>query len=127
MSAPEIAAMWMTDESHVRKVIHEFNERGLDSLRPNYRGGRPRRIDRDDRRRIVAVAGARPDSQGVPLTRWSLPRIVEVSPAHLQRLLCAAGSPSSARDPGRPAPTPTMPPRQNGCCRSTSGLPRVEW
>lgn len=100
MSAPEIAAMWMTDESHVRKVIHEFNERGLDSLRPNYRGGRPRRIDRDDRRRIVAVAGARPDSQGVPLTRWSLPRlslylagegIVEVSPAHLQRLLCEAG------------------------------------
>src|SRR3954452_3996652 len=25
---PQIAAMWMTDESHVRKVIHEFNERG---------------------------------------------------------------------------------------------------
>jgi transposase len=100
MSAPEIAAMWMTDESHVRKVIHEFNERGLDSLRPNYRGGRPRRIDRDDRRRIVAVAGARPDSHGVPLTRWSLRRlslylagegIVEVSPAHLQRLLREAG------------------------------------
>jgi transposase len=100
MSAPEIAAMWMTDESHVRKVIHDFNERGLDSLRPNYRGGRPRRIDRADRRRIVAVAGARPDSQGVALTRWSLPRlaghlkdagIVEISPAHLQRLLCEAG------------------------------------
>jgi 1,4-alpha-glucan branching enzyme len=36
MSAPEIARMWMTDESHVRKVIHEFNERGWDSLRPNY-------------------------------------------------------------------------------------------
>ena len=24
MSAPEIASMWQTDESHVRKVIHEF-------------------------------------------------------------------------------------------------------
>ena len=34
MSAPEIASMWQTDESHVRKVIHEFNERGLDSLDP---------------------------------------------------------------------------------------------
>lgn len=32
MSAPQIAEMWMTDESHVRKVIHEFNERGLDAL-----------------------------------------------------------------------------------------------
>ena len=39
-------AMWMTDESHVRKVIHEFNERGFDSLDPDYRGGRPRRITR---------------------------------------------------------------------------------
>ena len=25
----QIAAMWMTDESHVRKVIHDFNERGF--------------------------------------------------------------------------------------------------
>jgi transposase len=46
------------------------------------------------------VAGARPDRQGVPLTRWSLPRLaahlaehalVIVSPAHLVRLLAAAG------------------------------------
>jgi Homeodomain-like domain len=27
-SVPQIAAMWMTDESHVRRVIHDFNERG---------------------------------------------------------------------------------------------------
>ena len=100
MSAPQIADMWMTDESHVRKVIHDFNERGLDSFRPNYRGGRPRRIDRDDRKRIVAIAGARPDAQGAALTRWSLPRLsqnlserglVEVSPAHLSRILAEAG------------------------------------
>jgi hypothetical protein len=32
---PQIARMWLTDESHVRKVIHEFNEEGFDSLRPN--------------------------------------------------------------------------------------------
>jgi len=41
MSAPAIAHAWQTDESHVRKVIHECNERGLDSLDPDYRGGRP--------------------------------------------------------------------------------------
>ena len=28
MSAPQIAEMWRTDLSWVRKVIHEFNERG---------------------------------------------------------------------------------------------------
>lgn len=97
---PQIAQMWMTDESHVRRVIHEFNERGMASLDPDYRGGRPRRITRGQRRQAVAVAGARPDRQGVALTRWSLPRladhlaerdIVQISPAHLGRLLADAG------------------------------------
>ena len=76
-SVPQIAAMWMTDESHVRRVIHEFNERGMASLDPEYRGGRPRRITDEQRRQAVAVAGARPDSQGVALTRWSLPRLAD--------------------------------------------------
>jgi transposase len=99
LSAPQIAASWLTDDNHVRKVIREFNERGFASLDPDYRVGRPRRIDSDDRQRIVAVAGARPDTQGVPLTRWSLPRlaahlaeqrIVVISPAHLGRVLAEA-------------------------------------
>ena len=34
MSAPQIAALARTDESHVRKVIHAFNERGFGSLGP---------------------------------------------------------------------------------------------
>jgi len=58
-SATAIAASRLTDPNHVRKVIHEFNERGFDSLRPNDRGGRPRRITCDQRKRIVSVAGAR--------------------------------------------------------------------
>jgi len=100
MAAPQIAEMWQTDASWVRKVIHEFNERGMNSLRPRYRGGRPRRITTDQRQRIVSVAGARPDHQGVPLTRWSLPRlaiylaeqdIAEVSFGHLRVLLAEAG------------------------------------
>jgi transposase len=99
MSVPQIAEMWRTDPSWVRKVIHDFNERGMDSLRPRYRGGRPRRITTEQRQRIVSVAGARPDAQGVPLTRWSLPRLavqlakegIEVSPRHLGTLLAEAG------------------------------------
>src|SRR5436190_21694822 len=91
MSAREIAELWLTDESHVRKVIHDFNAHGFDSLRPRFRGGRPRRISTDDEQRIVAVAGARPDTLGVPLTRWSLAKLSEhpsregiaVSAAHL--------------------------------------------
>jgi len=95
MSAPEIARMLLTDESHVRKVIHDFNRHGWDSLRPRSGGGRPRRISIDDEARIVAVAGARPDTLGVPYTRWSLPKLsrylaeqgLQVSPAHLGRIL----------------------------------------
>lgn len=99
MSAPEIARMLLTDESHVRKVIHEFNQHGFDSLRPRFGGGRPRRIQIDDEARIVAVAGARPDTLGVPYTRWSLPKLsrhlvgqgLQVSPAHLGRILARNG------------------------------------
>ena len=99
MSVPQIARMWMTDESQVRKVIHEFNQRGFESLRPRFGGGRPRRISSDDEQRIVAIAGARPDTLGVPYTRWSLAKLsrylveqgIEVSPAHLGRILARNG------------------------------------
>ena len=99
MSAPEIARMLLSDESHVRKVIHDFNRHGFESLRPRFRGGRPRRISTDDEARIVAVAGARPDTLGVPFTRWSLSKLsrylraqrIEVSPAHLARILARNG------------------------------------
>ena len=46
------------------------------------------------------MAGARPDTEGVALTRWSLPRLadhlaesglVEISAAHLGRVLAEAG------------------------------------
>ena len=75
MSAPQIAAMARTDESQVRKVIHAFNERGFGSLDPDYRGGRPKKTTPEQRDRIVAVARARPDTQGVALTRWSLAKL----------------------------------------------------
>jgi transposase len=99
MSVPQIARMWMTDESQVRKVIHEFNEHGFESLRPRFGGGRPRRIQSDDEQRIVAIAGARPDTLGVPYTRWSLAKLsrylggqgIIVSPAHLGRILARNG------------------------------------
>ena len=75
MSAPQIAAAVRSDESHVRKVIHAFNEEGFSSLDPEYRGGRPKKTTSEQRDRIVAIARARPDSQGVPLTRWSLAKL----------------------------------------------------
>ncbi len=100
MSVPPIARMWMTDEEHVRRVIHDFNRDGFDSLRPRFGGGRPRRISSEDEQRIVALAGARPQALGVPYTRWSLAKLsrylagegIAVSPAHLGRILARRGA-----------------------------------
>ena len=54
----------MTDESHVRGVIHDFNERGMASLDPDIGAGVPAGSPTSDRRQAVAVAGARPDAKG---------------------------------------------------------------
>lgn len=99
MSAPEIARLMRTDESHVRKVIHAFNEKGFDSLDPDYRGGRPKKTTPYEREQIIALARARPDTQGVPLTRWSLAKLalhlagmgIFLSREALRRLLIDAG------------------------------------
>ena len=101
MEAAQIARALQTDDSHVRKVIHAFNERGFPSLDPDYRGGRPRKTTPAQRDRIVAVARTRPDHQGVPLTRWSLPKlrphlleaeiVGELSQTSLRRILAEAG------------------------------------
>ena len=135
MSAPEIARVLMTDESRVRKVIHDFNQHGFDSLRPRFRGGRPRRISTDDEARIVAIAGARPDTLGVPLTRWSLVKLAEYllgrgSPCRLPTWAGsspAPGSPSSEREVGKPAPIPTAGRRRPAFSRCTARRPRGRW
>ena len=51
-----IFAIVRTDENQVRRVIHEFNLLGWDSLRPFVGGGRPRRLDQPTRDRIIAIA-----------------------------------------------------------------------
>ena len=75
MSAPQIAAVVRTDENQVRRVIHEFNMLGMDSLRPRAGGGRPLTIDQPTRDRVVAIALACPCVHGEPLNRWSLRRL----------------------------------------------------
>lgn len=101
MPAPQIVELVGTDDSHVRKVIHAFTEEGFESLDPDYRGGRPKKTTPAGRDRIVAVARARPDTQGVALTLWSLPKlrphlvetgiVKELGTETLRRILREAG------------------------------------
>lgn len=72
MAAPQVARALLTDENQVRRVIREFNEDGLASLRPRIGGGRPRRSESTA---IVDAALARPCDRGQPGTRWTLRRL----------------------------------------------------
>ncbi|MBV8714997.1 MAG: IS630 family transposase [Chloroflexi bacterium] len=71
----QIALICQTDEAHVRRVIHAFNEFGFESLNPKVGTGRPRTFEPATRERIVAIALAPPTTFGEPLTRWSLRRL----------------------------------------------------
>lgn len=76
MAAGMIAQALSTDEAHVRKVIKAFNEKGFESLVPKFGGGRPRKVDAGTAATLVSIALAPPQVIGVPLTRWSLRRLL---------------------------------------------------
>jgi transposase len=80
-SVPEIARLHRASAVHVAELIHAFNERGFLALDPRKGGGRPRRIDHEQRAAIVKVALARPTDRGEPFTSWSLTKLH----AHLLR------------------------------------------
>jgi len=71
----QIARICMTDERHVRRVIHAFNDVGFESLNPKVGTGRPKKFEPGIRDRIVAIALTPPRTLGEPLTRWSLRRL----------------------------------------------------
>ena len=80
-SVSQIAEMHRASATHIAELIHAFNERGFAALDPRKGGGRPRRIDADQRAAIVKVALARPADLGEPFTSWSLAKLR----AHLLR------------------------------------------
>src|SRR3954470_12020465 len=135
MSAPQIAAMARTDESHVRKVIHAFNEQGFGSLDPDYRGGRPKKTTPEQRDRIIAVARARPDTQGVALTRWSLAKLsehlaglgIQLSEEALRQTLRAAGLSHQRPRSWKWSPDPDFAEKAERVLGSTEPSPTMAW
>jgi len=74
-TVPVIADLVQTSDDRVREMIHRFNEIGMDSLDPQWAGGRPRLITTTDRELIVKTAKKRPRSLGQPFTRWSIRKL----------------------------------------------------
>ncbi len=97
-----IARLVQTSPDRVREVIHRFNQIGLECLDPQWAGGRPRRITTEDEAFIVATAKSRPESRGLPFTRWSIrklcnwlndtpQRVVVIGRERLRQLLLTNG------------------------------------
>jgi transposase len=74
-SVSQIALMFQASATHVAELIHAFNAEGFACLDPRRGGGRPRRIDPDQRAEIVKVALARPADLAEPFTSWSLAKL----------------------------------------------------
>ncbi len=112
---PVIAQMVQADEDTVREAIHRFNEIGLTCLGPQWAGGRPRLLSRDDEDFVIRTATTRPSKLGQPFIRWSIRklaaylrkvhgRVIRIGREALRACSGTAASPSSAPSPGRSHP-----------------------
>jgi transposase len=130
----------------VRRLIHEFNDIGLESLIPAWGGGRPRQITTAMRVRITEIATTHPQELGESYASWSLSTlrayllrhgvVPAVSEEHLRRILVDDGCTTAATKSWKTSPDPDFdikarrlrrlfgPPRTEasmGClCASTS-------
>lgn len=71
----QIASVLGYSTLQIRRIIHSFNERGIDGIRPNYRGGRPATFTDKVRKAVVELAESHPKDLGYPLSQWSLSQL----------------------------------------------------
>lgn len=77
----QIADALAISVSGVRRIIHDFHERGLDSLhrRPMGPKAPTRLIDAQTAERLVGIAHQSPRDFGRPRSTWTLPLLAEVA------------------------------------------------
>jgi transposase len=119
MAAAQIAQALYTDENQVRRVIREFNEDGMASLRPRTGGGS---ATKSSDFRIVDAALARPGDLGEPGTRWTLRRlrrflirsktVASISVEGLRRTLRRAGVTYQRTRTWKTSPDPLYEPKK---------------
>lgn len=77
----QIADVLAISLSGVRLIVHDFHERGLDSLRRRPMGPRTptRTFDDEASQRLMALVHRSPRDFGKPRSTWSLPLLAEVA------------------------------------------------
>jgi transposase len=121
----QISTMFQASATHVAALIHAFNEQGFPALDPQRAvcGGRPCRIDPDQRTEIVKVALARPTDRGEPFTRWSRTKlrahlvrarvVPAISRSQLWRILHEAGVRFTHHKTWKASPDPEFETKKN--------------
>src|SRR3954468_19918138 len=70
--APLVAEQLSVCGRTVRRWITSFNDRGLEGLADNQRGGRPPTYTQQERSEVVAASLTDPQSLGLPFGSWTL-------------------------------------------------------
>ncbi|MFD9552559.1 transposase, partial [Nocardia salmonicida] len=97
---PAIARLIQVSAAYVRRVIHDFNERGFEALDPKWSAGRPKKVGRATRERIDCIARCCPRDLRWPFSVWSMSKrrevlainqLTEISRETLRKILKAEG------------------------------------
>ena len=75
MKVSELAEMYYLSEDHVRRLIHQFNDEGFESLKPKKPGGKDKVFTEEQRAEIIELALIPPKVLGLPFTQWSLEKL----------------------------------------------------
>ncbi len=120
-----IARLVSTSPDRVREMIHRFDDLGMQSLDPQWAGGRPRQITTDDEAFIVTTANTQPEKLGCPFTRWSIrklvayvgdngDRVVKIGRERCRQISPITTSRSNGPGHGRSPTIPTATPNSTG-------------
>jgi len=79
MKVQEISAVFCYSEDYVKKVIKEFNQIGLSSIKSACKNNhRPPKFVKEVKDKIVDLTLKRPGDLGLPFTQWSLNKLKDL-------------------------------------------------
>ncbi|MCA1812306.1 MAG: IS630 family transposase [Halobacteriales archaeon] len=74
-ASPKISLIVGMTQDYCRTLIHEFNESGLEMLKPRWRPGVKAKFTEEQKQRLVELATTRPRDIDLPFQQWSLSRL----------------------------------------------------
>ena len=72
---PKISDIVLMTPDYVRTLIHEFNEHGMEMLKPKWKPGGNWKFTDEQHAKLVSLATSHPKDLGFPFAEWSLSRL----------------------------------------------------